>query len=69
MLAGDGGTLQVAVRVVQERLPLGLLLQLAGRRVQLLLHPLRDRDGEVSALAGEEHHFARVDALTPSCWI
>lgn len=45
VLAGEAGALQVAVRVVQERLSAAfkLLLQLAGRRVQLLLHPLGNK--------------------------
>lgn len=69
VLAGIVGALQVAVRVVQERLGLGLLLQLAGRRVQLLLHPLRDKGGHVSNRRWAGTPVARVNALTPSCCI
>lgn len=59
VLAGDGGSLQVAVGVVQERLGagLGLLLQLVGRQVQLLLHFLSGRGVHVSVVAAQKCHF------------
>lgn len=69
LLAGEGGALQVAVRVVQERLgaALELLLQLAGRRVQLLLHPLGNKVGssERGRCLAQTTPFARVTVTHP----